>query len=162
MPASRRTCTTSTRTCTAESPDRDLDTLDPYWTVFPSLRRRLFVANGRPGYSDARVEAQQLKTTILRSAEFTSFEQRVAAIFDAWHETHGQLLRGLEVGTLPKMVIHDLAEDLLARFSDLPLLDRYDVYQRLMDYWDAEMQDDVSLIASPSLTGLEPPGHDFG
>ena len=46
------------------------------------------------------------------------------------------------------MVIHTLAEDLLARFADLPLLDRYDVYQRLLDYWDAVMQDDVYLIAA--------------
>ena len=41
-----------------------------------------------------------------------------------------------------------LAEDMLARFADLPLLDRYDVYQRLMDYWDEVMQDDVYLIAA--------------
>ena len=89
-----------------------------------------------------------MKATILGSAEFASFERRVAAIFDAWHATHEQLLRGLEVGALPRLVIHDLAEDLLARFADLPLLDRYDVYQRLMDYWDEVMQDDVYLIAA--------------
>src|SRR5262249_23532958 len=29
----------------------------------------------------------------------------------------------------------------------LPLLDKYDAYQRLMDYWDQTMQDDVDLIA---------------
>ena len=129
-------------------PDRDLDRLALYWTVFPSLRQTLFEANGRPGYSDARVEAQEVKATILNSAEFTSYKRRVATIFDAWHNTHEQLLRGLEVGALPKMVIHALAEDLLARFADLPLLDRYDVYQRLMDYWDEVMQDDVYLIAA--------------
>ena len=129
-------------------PDRDLDRLALYWTVFPSLRQTLFEANGRPGYSDARVEAQQVKATILNSAEFTSYKRRVATIFDAWHNTHEQLLRGLEVGALPKMVIHALAEDLLARFADLPLLDRYDVYQRLMDYWDEVMQDDVYLVAA--------------
>src|SRR5690606_15575007 len=28
-----------------------------------------------------------------------------------------------------------------------PLLDRYDVYQRLMDFWEETMQDDVYLIA---------------
>ena len=129
-------------------PDRDLDALDPYWTVFPSLRRTLFESNGRPGYSDPLVGTQQVKATILGSAEFASFERRVAAILDAWHDTHEQLLRGLEVGAVPKVVIHDLAEDLLARFADLPLLDRYDVYQRLMDYWEEVMQDDVYLIAA--------------
>jgi len=41
-----------------------------------------------------------------------------------------------------------LSEDLLARLSDVPLLDRYDVYQRLIDYWAEVMQDDVYLIAA--------------
>jgi type I restriction enzyme M protein len=41
-----------------------------------------------------------------------------------------------------------MSEDLLARFADLPLLSRYDVYQRLMDYWAETMQDDVYLIAA--------------
>ena len=54
---------------------------------------------------------------------------------------------GIAVNALPKTVIRTLSEDLLARFADLALLDRYDVYQRLMDYWDAVMQDDVYLIA---------------
>ena len=129
-------------------PDRDLDTLAPYWTVFPTLRQTLFWANGRPGYSDPRVGTQEVKATILGSAEFKSYEQQVATIFDAWRNAHERLLRGIEVGALPRMVIHTLSEDLLARFADLPLLDRYDVYQRLMDYWDEVMQDDVYLIAA--------------
>ena len=45
-------------------------------------------------------------------------------------------------------MIRRLAEDLLARFTGLPLLDRYDIYQRLMDYWQDTMQDDVYLIAA--------------
>ena len=129
-------------------PDGDLDALDAYWSVFPSLRQTLFEANGRPGYSNACVERQQVKAAVLGSAHFASYEQRVAAIFDAWRTTHRQLLRSIEVGARPGMVIHALSEDLLARFRDLQLLDRYDVYQRLMDYWDEVMQDDVYLIVA--------------
>ena len=128
-------------------PDRDLEALDSYWTVFPSLRPALFEGNGRPGYSAASVDPPQVKATIIRSAEFKSYQQQVAAIFDAWGKTHEPLLLGIEVNALPRTVIHTLSEDLLARFADLALLDRYDVYQRLMDYWDAVMQDDVYLIA---------------
>ena len=42
----------------------------------------------------------------------------------------------------------NLAEDMLERFADLPLLNAYDVYQRLMDYWDEVMQDDMYLVAA--------------
>ena len=35
-------------------PDRDIDALDAYWKVFPTLRQALFKPNGRAGYSEPR------------------------------------------------------------------------------------------------------------
>ena len=130
-------------------PDRDLDALDGYWTAFPSLRRTLFEGNGRPGYSEARVETRQVKAAILGHLDFASYAERVASVFDGWRKVHEPRLRGIEVGALPRKVIDALSEDLLKRFAGLPLLDRYDVYQRLMDYWTDTMQDDVHLVAGP-------------
>ncbi len=129
-------------------PNRDLDALADYWTVFPSLRKTLFKNNGRKGYSEARIETRQVKTTILAHPEFTAYAERLAAVFAKWRKAHESLLNGLKAGAKPKEVIHLLSEHLLERFSDLPLLDRYDVYQRLMDYWAEVMQDDVYLIAA--------------
>ncbi len=129
-------------------PDRDIDALDTYWDVFPSLRRTLFIGNGRAGYSESRVEIGHVQTAILDNKEFKSYEARIAAVLDDWCKTHEAVLKGLETGTNPRGIIRNLAEDLLARFDDLPLLDSYDVYQRLMDYWDETMQDDVYLIVS--------------
>lgn len=37
---------------------------------------------------------------------------------------------------------------MLKRFAGVPLLDKYDIYQRLMDYWAETMQDDMYLITS--------------
>ena len=133
-------------------PDRDLDALDTYWNVFPSLRQALFAGNGRAGYSEARVETPQQKAAILGNREFKSYEARVAGIFEAWRETHDPVLKGLETGANPKEVVGGLSEDLLKRFVDLPLLDSYDVYQRLMDYWEEVMQDDVYLISADGWT----------
>src|SRR5206468_846409 len=48
----------------------------------------------------------------------------------------------------PKVLIETIAEDLLAAFRQAPLLDAYDVYQHLMDYWAETMQDDTYLIAA--------------
>ena len=129
-------------------PDRDLDTLAAYWEVFPSLRQALFVGNGRPGYSDARTETQQLKTSILEHREFKLFEERVAAILNDWCKAHRLTLVDLGPGTNLKDIVRILADDLLKCFGDLPLVDAHDVYQRMMDYWDGVMQDDVYLIAS--------------
>ena len=128
-------------------PDRDLNALGAYWEVFPSLRQALFVGNGRAGYSEARVETPQVKDAILDHDEFKCYMKRVSAVLDGWRETHESLLKGLDTGANPRDIIHTLSEDLLARFINLPLLDTYDIYQRLMDYWDEVMQDDVYLIA---------------
>ena len=128
-------------------PDRDIDGLGSYWTVFPTLRQTLFESDGRAGYSEPRIETQQVKAAILGHGEFESYRQRVAAICDSWRKNARPLLRDIDSSTLPKSVVGSLSEDLLARFADLPLLKRYDVYQRLMDYWDEVMQDDVYLIA---------------
>ena len=57
-------------------------------------------------------------------------------------------LRELGVGDSPKALIRDLSEDLLHRFAGLLLLDPHAVYQRLMDYWNEVMQDDVYLVVT--------------
>jgi len=129
-------------------PNRDLDTLDGYWKVFPSLRAELFESNGRPGYSQARVESQQVKATILKHPEFAAYSKKVATVFQSWRQVHESILKKLNEGVKPKAVIGALSEDLLEKFMALPLLDKYDVYQQLMDYWAEVMQDDVFLIGS--------------
>jgi methylase of polypeptide subunit release factors len=45
-------------------------------------------------------------------------------------------------------LIPALSEDLLAHYAGEPLIDKYDVYQHLMDYWAEAMQDDCYLIAA--------------
>lgn len=129
-------------------PNRDIDALSDYWDVFPSLRKALFKKGDRKGYSEARVENQLIKPTILAHEEFVAFRQRVSEIFEKWRAAHNKRLRSLKINDLPRLVIHELSEDLLIRFSDVPLINRYDIYQRLMDYWAEAMQDDVYLIAS--------------
>ena len=130
-------------------PDTDIDALDAYWTVFPTLRNALFkVSNGRPGYSDPLVEAQHVKTTIRSHPEFTVYQQRVDAVLADWRAAHEPLLSGIDDETVPRRIIETLSEDLLTEFRDLPLLEAYEVYQKLMDYWDEVMQDDVYLIAN--------------
>lgn len=129
-------------------PNRDLDALEDYWAVFPSLRQALFRNNGRPGYSEALVEASRVKAVVLGHEEFAAFKRQVKEVYDAWCERHRQCLWGLTVGSNPREVIESLSEDLLSRCSALSLLDPYDLYQALMEYWDKTMQDDVYLIVS--------------
>jgi len=56
-------------------------------------------------------------------------------------------LKGIEVGSHPKEMIQVIGDDLLRVFADVPLIDKYDVYQHLMTYWETIMQDDVYALA---------------
>jgi len=129
-------------------PERDVDALQPYWDVFPSLRGELFQPNGRPGYLDTKVNGLQVKAAILVNPEFSVYANRVVAVFDRWQETHKDFLMRFDRGGKPKELIHTLSEDLLVRFTDLPLLNPYDVYQCQMDYWADVMHDDLDLVAA--------------
>jgi type I restriction enzyme M protein len=129
-------------------PVRDVEELGAYWEVFGSLRDELFRPELRPGYCEAKVEASEVKDTIVNHECFQAFAASVAEIVKKWREAHEGSLKGLKIDDLPKDVIHRLSEDLLERFADVPLLSRYDVYQQLMDYWAEVMQDDVYLIAA--------------
>ena len=57
------------------------------------------------------------------------------------------LFRGFTQDGRPKALIETIAESLLAILRVAPLLDAYDIYQHLMDYWAESMQDDCYLIA---------------
>jgi type I restriction enzyme M protein len=50
------------------------------------------------------------------------------------------------IGDDPRALIETLSEDLLQRFADAPLLDKYDIYQLLLDYWQDTLQDDIYLL----------------
>lgn len=58
------------------------------------------------------------------------------------------MLKALQPGFPPKELISALSKDLLTHYADKPLIDKYDVYQRLMDYWADTMQDDCYQISA--------------
>jgi type I restriction enzyme M protein len=55
--------------------------------------------------------------------------------------------QSLKTKDKPKALIETLSEDLLDTFEKAQLINPYDVYQHLMDYWAETMQDDVYMIA---------------
>ncbi|MBN1935453.1 MAG: SAM-dependent DNA methyltransferase [Anaerolineae bacterium] len=127
-------------------PIADVDALDRYWRVCPQLRSALFAAN-RPGYLDLAVDKAAIKTAIFEHPEFAAFAAQMSAHFDRWRRRSAATLKALRPGFAPKQLIADLAEDLLAHYDGQPLIDRYNVYQHLLDYWAETMQDDAYLIA---------------
>jgi len=59
-------------------------------------------------------------------------------------------------------LIESLSEDLLETFQKSRLLDPYDVYQHLMDYWAETMQDDVYLLVQDGWKAVQSDGQNRG
>jgi type I restriction enzyme M protein len=128
-------------------PQADVDALQSYWDICPSLKTSLFKPC-RAGYVDLNVEKTAIKPSIFGNAEFASFTKAMNDHFTAWRDGNAPKLKALTQGHHPKDVIGELSESLLAHYTGKPLINKYDVYQHIMDYWAEVMQDDCYLIAA--------------
>jgi type I restriction enzyme M protein len=128
-------------------PVADVDALGRYWVVCPGLRAAIFKPL-RSGYVALTIPPSEIKSAIFGHSEFVAFSQGMAGLFEEWRSRSAGLLKGLDVGCYPKEVIGKLSEDLLGHYAGKDLIDRYDVYQYLMDYWSEVMQDDCYLISA--------------
>jgi type I restriction enzyme M protein len=129
-------------------PERDIDALARYWKIIPTVRAVLFKKADRPGFCQMNLAIADVKPAIFGHAEFTAFKESVNNLFTKWKSTNTPRLKGFSRDGHPKALIETLSEDLLGAFKNAPLLDHYDIYQHLMDYWAATMQDDVYMIVS--------------
>ena len=101
----------------------------------------------RPGYATLRVEIAHIKSTIHTHPEFQSYISAVSDWYLQWQTSNIATLKSITIGTSPKHLIETLSEDILRVFTHVQLIDKYDIYQRLMTYWSDTMQDDVYMIA---------------
>ncbi|WP_317897156.1 class I SAM-dependent DNA methyltransferase [Aurantibacillus circumpalustris] len=127
-------------------PNADIDALQDYWKVYPSLRKQLF-KDGRKGYSLLTIEHSQLKNEIFSHPEFVTFSKEMDDLFTNWKKRNTTFLKALAIGVKPKQTSHSISEDILQTYTGKALMDKYDVYQHLMNYWNEVMQDDCYLIA---------------
>lgn len=127
-------------------PAADIDALEKYWDVYPTMKESLFKITGREGYYDLKVEKEKIKEVIFNHQEFILYSEEVNAIITGWAERHRDRFLQINSDIDPKVLIHDIAEDILESFSSRTLIDKYDIYQYMMTYWLEEMKDDVYMI----------------
>lgn len=126
-------------------PQADIEALSEFWNVYPNLKQTLFKPL-REGYMQLAIDKTQIKSTIFDHPDFTGYNETLNKLFDAFAEHNLPLLNNINADTKPKDFIRELSEDLLTRYSNRPLVSRYDVYQHLMDYWNEILRDDVYLL----------------
>jgi type I restriction system adenine methylase (hsdM) len=127
-------------------PNRDIEKLEEYWKVYPTLKKVLFSDGDREGYSTLNIEENDIKDTIFNYREFTSHQEKVHNVFNEWIARNKELLLNISEESKPKDIIKNISEDILESFKSVELISEYDVYQGLMSYWNDIMHDDTYLI----------------
>ena len=127
-------------------PDADITALSAYWDICPTLRNSLFKESNRKGYSEVLISHDEIKKTILTHPEFETFRKQVLATFGKWQSASVTFLKAIEGANHPKAIIQKISDDLLTACANLRLVEKYDIYQHLMAYWDEVMQDDAHII----------------
>ena len=133
-------------------PSSDIDDLERYWHVYPSIRDLLFTSN-RKGYESLQIDKSKIQSTIFAHPEFKKFSETIRKAFDSWKKNNLSLLTKIRIDSNPKEIILIISEDILEKFSQIDLIDEYEIYQKLMTYWEETMQDDVYFV---SMEGWKP------
>jgi len=136
-------------------PNEDLKELEKYWKVYPSLKEELFTQVDNLDYAILNVGIDEIKETIYNNKDFINYEKEVKDILDKWTGSNKDLLCGIDENTRPVELIKDISHQLLEAFEGRVIIDKYDIYQYLMAYWNDTMKDDVYMVVENGWIGDE-------
>ena len=128
-------------------PAADIDALGKFWTAFPTLKEELLGVFSEEYYK-LNVEEDAIRQTTYSNAEFAAYGELIDVAFANWKAYADTKLKTLNDEVSTKELIFELSQVILNEFEDIKLIDKYDVYQVLLAYWNEVLSDDVSLIIS--------------
>ncbi|WP_407321921.1 type I restriction-modification system subunit M [Tenacibaculum maritimum] len=126
-------------------PQRDIAALQEYWEVYPTLKQTL-LSPLRAGYLGLNVATSEIKHAIYQHPDFKSYHATLDLTFKEFAAANHAFFNSIDSTTKPKVFIKTIAEDLLIRYANKALINKYDVYQHLLDYWNSTLKDDVYLL----------------
>ncbi len=136
-------------------PKENVDELQKYWKVYPTLKEELFMEKDNLDYAVLMVGIDDIKDIIYRNKDFINYEKQVKDILDEWTRSNREVLNSIDENTRPVELIFDIAQQLLEAFEGRVIIDKYDIYQYLMAYWNETMKDDVYMIVETGWIGDE-------
>ncbi len=129
-------------------PEHDVESLNKIWKISPSLKEKIF----------ERIDGNKFRLVIALDEIEKIFEddkalraQKIkesAGIFNAWKNEARELLLNIDENTNPKKLIRDLGDMILREYENSLIVDKYSVFDCLMNYWNEILQDDVYIIKS--------------
>lgn len=129
-------------------PKYDVDSFETLWKRCPDLKAKLF----KPldgSYFSLIPSAEKINTVIFEDASFKKQQEEYQKTIASWLESKRQEMLGLKQKCVPKQLIENWSQSILDTFATCnSLVDAYEVYEQLMNYWSETMQDDCYMISA--------------
>lgn len=137
-------------------PKSNIDFYNNFWLVAPELRKALFSDDVKKGYYILNLSKDEVSSTINESSEIKSYIKNVKDKISMWENNIKLILLDLNNEVRVKGIIENISNELLEIFKDDILINKYDAYEYLMNYYDSIMKDDLYMITDsgwiPNLT----------
>lgn len=132
-------------------PNHEIDELKEYWNAFPTLRDQIFKSESFP-YSVVNVD--NIKTVITHNQDIISFVRLFNDAVRSYPEfLKNRLINNMMDVSIPKeeSVLSSKLKELLV---NIPLIDFYDAYQILSNYWN-KISLDLEIIQVEGLGAIK-------
>lgn len=127
-------------------PNFNVEELNNYWEAFGSVKFDLF-ERVDTDYSRLKTDIDSIKEVVSNSSDFKTYKTSYNNLYKEWTNENTTELKNIPIGTKPKVFIDNLGNNILSKYSATKLINKYDVYQVLMEYWNETMQDDVYILS---------------
>lgn len=128
-------------------PESEIDELHVYWKAFPSLRDEIFIKENN---KETFATHPDIRKVLEGNPEVQNFKNRFADAFSSLRALLKDRLidHVAEVNELREAEI--LTSNVMDRCNDLPLIDKYDIYQIMSDHLP-EVMGDIETIKSEGM-----------
>lgn len=127
-------------------PEKDINDLELYWNVFPSIKEKLF-RKFKDEYLELNVPNDEIRNTIYTDDDYKKYADRIDEAYEKWLDFARPIFEITDLNN-PRESIELLCNKIVDIFKEIELLNKYDVYQVLMTYWLEVMSDDFYSLYS--------------
>lgn len=127
-------------------PKSNIDFYNNFWTIAPELKNFLFSNDTKEGYYILNIEKDDVLTKINESFEIKSYIKDVKEKIYIWENKVKSILLNLNNEMRVKEIIENISNELLEIFNKDILINKYDAYEYLMNYYDSVLKDDLYMI----------------
>ncbi len=131
-------------------PEKEINELNDYWRVFPSLREDLFCF----GEKNIRLKGNDIKKIIETNKDVKVFLNNYDRTFEDLNALLSERL--IENATIIDIIKEEniLSDDILKRFDNIPLVDKYDAYELFKNNFDG-ISGDLELIQTEGMETIK-------